>query len=671
MIMTAAAASPYSFVMRPVSIAGVEIPNRVVRTAHATGLAMGGAGEDFVAYHAGPARSGVGLTIFEAAAVHPNSVGRLRFEDDSNLGEYERAIRELRKYPMKLFQQLNHVGRAFMTPGGDPPWSSSSIPSPRITQSELSQRPLAITRTQIHDIIEHFARAAVRVVSAGIDGIEINAAHGYLIAQFLSPMTNRRTDEYGGSRENRARLLVEILTEMRAAIDEAVPVGVRMSADEMYPGGITPDEAFELARIVAGAGLADYLNFSLGSPLNVTKVIGGMEEPLGYELPWTGPVARRMTVPTVVAGRITSLAQADEIVRNGIADMVSMVRAHIADPGLIAKSLAGEARRVRPCIGCNQGCVGAASSPYGRFGCTVNPTAGFEAVAAGRRARGATVLVVGGGPAGMEAARAAAANGDRVILCEAADTLGGQLRVARKAPFRSRMGDISDWLAAELPAVGVDVRLGTRVDAGYVRAQQADRVVVATGSVPRRDGFTIADPDHPIPGAGQSHVLMSWDAITDTGIRDARAVVYDDIGHHEAVSVAEALMARGCEVVFMSRLNRVMPLLEAARMETTVKRRLYSGPFEFAGDCRITCIGSDAVTVASLYGAPSRTVPAELVVLVGSNEPQRHLADELAGELDVSLVGDALGPRFLQLAILEGHRAGVDPCALPSSSRTF
>jgi 2,4-dienoyl-CoA reductase-like NADH-dependent reductase (Old Yellow Enzyme family) len=669
--MTAGATSPYNFVMRPISIAGVEIPNRVVRTAHATGLAMGGVGDDFVAYHEEPARSGVGLTIFEAAAVHPNSIGRLRFEDGSNLGEYERAIRKLRKYPMKLFQQLNHVGRAFMTPGGDPPWSSSSIPSPRIAQSELSQRPLAITRTQIQDLIEHFAQAAVRVVSAGIDGIEINAAHGYLIAQFLSPMTNRRTDEYGGSRENRARLLVEILTETRAAVEEAVPVGVRMSADEMYPGGITPDEAFELATIVTDAGLTDFLNFSLGSPMNVPKVIGGMEEPLGYELPWTGRVACRMKVPTVVAGRITSLAQADEIVRDGIADMVAMARAHIADPGLVAKSLAGEAHRVRPCIGCNQGCVGAASSPHGRFGCTVNPTAGFEAAAVRRPGRSATVLVVGGGPAGMEAARAAAINGDCVILCEASDTLGGQLLVARKAPFRSRMGDISDWLAAELPAVGVDVRLGTRVDAGYVRNQQVDRVVVATGSVPCRSGVTIADPDHPISGAAQSHVLMSWDAITDTGIRDARAVVYDDIGHHEAVSVAEALMARGCEVVFVSRLNRLMPLLEAARMETTVKRRLYSAPFEFAGDCRITGIGTDTVTVASMYGGPDRTVAAELVVLVGSNEPQRQLADELVGELDVSIVGDALGPRFLQLAILEGHRAGADPGALPSSSRTF
>ena len=458
---------------------------------------------------------------------------------------------------------------------------------------------------------------------------------------------------------------------MRDAIDRAVPVGIRVSADEMYPGGITPDEALALARIVADGGLADFVSVSLGSPMNVTKVIGGMEEPQGYELPWTGPVASRLAVPTLVAGRITSLAQADAIVRDGVADLVSMVRAHVADPELVAKSLAGQAHRVRPCIGCNQGCVGSGSSPYGRFGCAVNPTAGFEAVANGRRGGPASVLVVGGGPAGLEAARAAAASGDRVILCEQADSLGGQLRIARQAPSRSRMGDIADWLAGELPAVGVEVRLGTRVDAGYVRAQRVDRLIVATGSVPRADGFTIADPDRPIPGVGQPHVRSSWDAITDTAIRDARAVVYDDIGHHEAVSVAEALMARGCEVVFVSRLNRLMPLLEAARMETTVKKRLYSGPFEFIGDSRIARVGAGEVTVASMYGAPDRTVEAGLVVVVGGNEPQRRLADELAGELDVSLVGDALGPRFLQLAILEGYRAAVSPDALPSSSRAF
>jgi len=666
----------YPHLLRPIMVGDVQIPNRVVRTAHATGLALDGAGDDFVAYHAVPARSGVGLTIFEAAAVHPNSIGRLRFEDDRHLPGYARAIRALRKYPMRLFQQLNHVGRAFPTPAGDPPWSASAIPAPRIAHSDLSQLPLAITATQIEEVVDHFAHAAARVVSAGIDGIEINAAHGYFIAQFLSPMTNKRDDEYGGSRENRVRILVEILQAIRAATDDAVPVGIRISADEMYPGGITPDEACGIAATVDRAGLIDFLNVSIGSPMNVTKVIGGMEEPEGYELPWSSRVTGAVGVPTLVAGRIMSLRQADALVRDGTADMVSLVRAHIADPELMAKSLAGHPEQVRPCIGCNQGCVGAASSPHGRFGCTVNPTAGFEAVEAratsGRpSSHDATVLIVGGGPAGMEAARTAAAAGNRVVLCEATEALGGQLRIARQAPYRPRLGDIADWLEREVSRLGVKVELGTRVDGDYALSQGADRVIVATGSLPRIDGLTIADPDRLIVGIDRPHVVSSWRAITDGRLADVDAVVYDDIGHHEAVSAAEALLARGCAVTFVSRLNRLMPLLEAARMETTVKARLYAGRFSFVGDSRIDRIDDGLVTISSLYGGTSRALEADCVVIVGANVPQRSVADELTGRIDVTLVGDALGPRFLQLAILEGHRAASIPTLLPGSSRRF
>lgn len=664
----------YPNVLKPIKIGSVEIPNRIVRTAHATGLAMGGAGQDFVSYHAGPARSGVGVTIIEAAAVHPNSIGRLRFDTDAHLAEYADALRQLHAYPMKLFQQLNHVGRAFMTPNGDPPWSASSLGSPRIAHSELSQLPIAITAPQIDDLVEHFVRAASMVAAAGIDGIELNAAHGYLIAQFLSPATNQRTDDYGGGRENRVRLLVRLLREIRGAIGNAVPVGIRMSADEMFPGGITPAEASAIAQIVIDESLIDFLNVSLGSPMNVTKVIGGMEEPEGYELPWSSLVTRDAPVPTIVSGRILSLRHADELIRDGVADMVSMARAHIADPELVAKSLAGHPERVRPCIGCNQGCVGAASSPYGRFGCAVNPTAGFEAyalppppAATGRR----SVLVVGGGPAGMEAARAAAAQGDRVVLCEATDRLGGQLSIARNAPYRSEIGKIVDWFTNELDALKVDVRLGTEVDADYVLSDEPDLVVIATGSDPRRDGVTIADPSHPIIGAEQEHVVSSWDAMTNPRWADLAAVVYDDVGHHEAVSVVEALLARGCTVTMVSRLNRIMPLLESARMETTVKRRLHAERFDFLADSKISEIGSGTVLVDPIYGGPTRVLTAECVALVTSNRPRRALADELAGRANLALVGDALGPRFLQLAVLEGYRAVIDPTLLPTSSTWF
>jgi 2,4-dienoyl-CoA reductase-like NADH-dependent reductase (Old Yellow Enzyme family)/thioredoxin reductase len=665
----------YEHILRPIAIGSVEIPNRVVRTAHATGLTLGDdKRSDFVAYHAAAAGGGVGLTIIEAAAVHPTTQGRLRFENDLQMPEYSRALRDLRKYPMRLFQQLVHTGRAFMTPGGDPPWSASPIPSPRITHSELSQTPLAITQTQIDEVVNCFATAAGLVVEAGIDGVEINAAHGYFIAQFMSPHTNKRDDAYGGSRENRVRILLEILSAARRAIGAAIPLGVRLSADEVYPGGITAAEAGAIVELVNQSGLVDFVNVSLGSPMNVTKVIGGMEEPLGYELPYSAPVAKHADVPTIVAGRITSLEQADELVRTGVADLVAMTRSHIADPELVLKSTSGSARRVRPCIGCNQGCIGAASSPYSRFGCTVNPSAGFESVELDILARPhqpQRVLVIGGGPAGLEAARSAALQGDQVVLCEAGPALGGQLIVAQAAPTRERMGDFANWLAAEVQELGVDIRLDTTVTADLARNFESDRVIVATGSRPRNDGFTIADPDHPVRGLELAHVVSSWDAITDDSLADRRAFVYDDVGHHEAVSVAEALLARGCEVTFVTRLDRLMPLLEHARMETTVKQRLFSGPFEFIADAKVVEIRPDEVLIRSLYGTRDRAVPADLVVLVGSNVPMRGLADELNGTHDVTIVGDALGPRFLQLALLEGRRAAVAPELLPTTAYRF
>src|ERR1700751_1552690 len=209
----------YESVMAPITIGNVEIPNRVVRTAHATGLAMNADdGGDLAEYHSAAARSGVGLTIIEAASTHPTTTARIRFDDDSQLSVYSGMLRALRKSPMKVFQQLVHSGRAFMTPHGDPPWSASAVPSPRIAHAELSQTPLAITQGQIDEIVESFARAARRVVDAGIDGLEINAAHGYFIAQFMSPLTNKRTDGYGGSRHNRVRILTEILTAVRDEI---------------------------------------------------------------------------------------------------------------------------------------------------------------------------------------------------------------------------------------------------------------------------------------------------------------------------------------------------------------------------------------------------------------------------------------------------------------------
>jgi NADPH-dependent 2,4-dienoyl-CoA reductase/sulfur reductase-like enzyme len=335
-----------------------------------------------------------------------------------------------------------------------------------------------------------------------------------------------------------------------------------------------------------------------------------------------------------------------------------MVRALIADPELVSKSARGEESRVRPCIGCNQGCVGRYG---GHLGCTVNALVGREAKAPIRPAtERRRVVIVGGGPAGMESARVAAQRGHEVTLFEASAALGGQLRLARLSPLRGEMGEIADWLASELAQLGVDIHLGVAADATDVLNSEPDAVIVATGSRPRRDGYQIATPLSPIPGAGLPHVKTSWDVFVDGAGTARSAVVFDDVGHYEAIAVAEQLLNAGLHVTFVTRLPRIAPLLEPARMEGTVKRRLMPRDFDFVVDAGLLAIEPDKVVVGSLYGGRPRSVPADLVVMVGANLPARELADQLGGRVpQVELVGDALGPRFLQLAMADGFKAGA------------
>jgi NADPH-dependent 2,4-dienoyl-CoA reductase/sulfur reductase-like enzyme len=335
--------------------------------------------------------------------------------------------------------------------------------------------------------------------------------------------------------------------------------------------------------------------------------------------------------------------------------MVAMVRATIADPDIVAKAARGQEHLIRPCIGCNQGCVGRYG---GRLGCTVNAMVGSEArppaAPTGRR----RVVVAGGGPAGMESARVAAERGHDVILFEAASALGGQMRFARRSPLRSEMGEITDWLQLELARLGVDVRMGIKAGVDDIVRARPDVVIVATGSTPKRDGYQISSPLVHLPGADLPHVLTSWDILGGDSIRAATALVFDDVGHYEGVAAAEQLLEAGAHVTFVTRLPRLAPLLEPPRMEGTVKRRLMPRDFELLVDTGLVAIEPGTVVVASLYGGPSRRVAADIVVLVGANRPTRELADELAPHIPrIELVGDALAPRFLQRAIADGFMA--------------
>lgn len=644
-------------ILTPLRLGPVTVPNRIVRTAHGTGIGGGTMNDALIEYHAARAKGGVGLTVIEAAQVHRTFYPYFNAGAPGLVEGYRRLMERVRPHGMKVFQQLGHLGNEIPQADGTPPWSSSDT-----VGALLGIQSQPMTKRMIAELIDCYVAAAKDCEAGGLDGVEVHMAHGYLLQQFLSPLWNFRDDEYGGDFDNRVRLPLAVLEAVRATVAPRLAVGVRLSS-ELLPGGMGPEDVARVARLFESRGLVDYVNLTVGTDYNPHKVIGAMHEPAGYELPSDVPVKRALGVPVLVTGRFRTLEEADQVIGAGNADLVALTRAHIADPDLVRKTVEGRVEQVRPCIGCNHGCIGNLIA-FGRIGCTVNPAVGFEATLSEdlivKTAQPKTVLVVGGGPAGLEAARVAALKGHRVILAEASDDLGGALRIARRAPRRAGIGDIADWLAQEVYRQGVDVRLGTYVEAADVAAIAPDVVIVATGSSPRVDGRQHLSPGQPAAGMDGRHVISSHDLLLAPADRDLgqSALVFDDAGHYEAVAAAEALVARGLSVTFATGHGRFAPGLEPALSADPALERLAQGDFRLLTYARLVAVGEGRARLAHRYGGPDMDVPADTVVFVSHNACNRELVDALAdGAGRVLLAGDVQSPRYLQTAIREGHLA--------------
>lgn len=644
--------------LEPISIAGVEIPNRVVRTAHSTHFGSGGIVPSLIDYHVERARGGVGLTILEIAGVHPTCPSSICNFDDSVIEGYEQLMRAIRPHGMRVFQQLWHAGHNGVPIDGSPPWSSCDLPSP-----VLGMVPIAMSQFQIREMVEAFAAAAERCQRGGVDGVELHGSHGYLPQQFMSAMLNRREDEYGGSFENRMRFTVEVLAAIREQVGPGYPVGIRLSP-EIVEGGMTPEETARAASYLEERGLIDFLDVSMGGYFAFPKMIGGMFEPAGYELATSAPVTAAVKVPRIVTGRFRTLEEVSQVIAEGTADLVGMTRAHIADAAIVRKSREGREAEIRPCIGCNQGCVGMLLGPERRMGCTVNPYIGREGEVSDDRLPPAdvkrTVLVIGGGPAGMEAARVSRLRGHNVILAEAAPQLGGQVRIAALAPRHQGIGDYTLWQEAEIYRLGVDVRLSTYLDGGDADAFGADRIIVATGSSPRVDGVQMAIPARPMKGIEHPDAISSIDFFSGRhNSCPASAIVVDDVGHYEGIAVAEALIERGSDVTFVTRHKSFAHLLESALQPEPALQRLNRGSFRLHLRSHVDSFNGSEAVISDLNGGGTSTVRADWAVMVSHNRPAiEPFADLLGTRSDIAIVGDANSPRFLLRAIAEGNRAG-------------
>lgn len=645
-------------VFEPFTLKHLELRNRIVRTSQGAGFSVDGkVSDDTVAYTVARARGGMALIFTEPGAVHWSAPGNLNNTTDAVIPGLQRLSGAVHGEGALLFQQLIHYSAATVPLDGSAPWAASSVPYPG-----LGMLPLAMTKDMIDEVIEGCAAAARRTREGGLDGVELSGGHGYLFGNFLSPGSNHRTDDYGGPLENRMRMLFEALAAMRAAVGPDFVVGVRLSADAA-PGHTTMDDIAVVARQLEASGLVDYINMSYGGHYRRDVTMAATHEPRAHQAAVWRDVAASLTLPRILAGRVATLYDAERVLTSGIAQMVSMVRATIADPDVVLKGKAGRVADTRPCIYTNQACAGGLNA-RGRVSCTVNPAAGRERFwsddAIERTSDPRHVVVVGGGPGGMEAARVASLAGHRVTLLEQSDALGGQLRLAASSPLRSEITTLIPWYERMIGHQGVEIRLRTQATAASVLGLQPDLVVVATGAMPRRDGFQTWLPGLTLPGLDRIQLLTSWDVLCGAPLGD-KVLILDELGHYEPLDVAELVLAAGRKVHFVTRYATVAANLETrfdmiGRAHT---KYLLERDFDLYPRSVLLEVGPGQATIANVDAQHRPTfVEADTFVFLSGNVPQRQLFDELTDAgLRAKAIGDANGPRMLEAAILEGYLA--------------
>ena len=633
----------------PLAIGPVELPNRIVSTAHQTTLvARHLPTDDFVAYHAARARGGAGLVVLEATAVHPSGLltaHTLAGYSDSIVPAYRAVADAVKAHGTRLFVQLFHGGREQIASA---PRAPALAPSPVPTQ-RFHVEPRAARGSELEEIVAGYARAASLAAEGGLDGVEISAAHRYLIAQFFDPELNRRGDEWGEP----ARLLLAVVDAVRGAAN-GLALGVRLSADAAPARAV----ATELA------GRVDYVHVALGDSSTYLGSSGIVPPPPVTENAIAAYAPSfRIGVPLVATSRVVDPVEADRLVSDGTADAVGMTRALITDPDLPRKAREGNLDAVLRCIGCNA-CI-AHYHAGTAIACAQNPRTGRELTLprAERAPERRRVVVVGAGPAGLAAAAEAGATGHEVVLLERAARIGGQAALAGAAPAHAELARaLARNYERLLAEGGVDARLGVDADRDAVDELAPDAVVVATGARPYR-------PELELDGVEE---LQAWDVLRGASAAGRRVVVADWGGDPAGVAAAELLAGAGNEVTLaVASVAVAEGLHQYAR--ALYLERLYRAGVRIAHHLELVGAERGAVVFRNVFSRSEEIdLPAQVLVLALGRVPVDELGRELSAHgLSVAEVGDCLGPRSLEEAILEGTLAArwiSQPTAVTSPS---
>jgi dimethylglycine catabolism A len=641
----------------PIQVGRLTLKNRIYSSGHAEAMADNGRPtERLRRYHEAKARGGCALTIFGgSSSVHPSSPAaawkQIANHDDSVIAGYRTLADAVHQHGCLVFTQLTHLGRRAQS---DPETAGALLAPSQIPERVHREVPHELELEQIAELVGAFGEAARRCRDGGLDGIELSMAHNHLIDQFWSPRFNERVDEYGGSLENRMRFGFDVLREIRRQVGRDFVVGARISGDEFTPGGLSAHDMATIARRLAASGLLDFLSIIGGGAH--TYSLQAMAVPnMSFAPAVFVPLATAIKeaapgVAILHASRIVDPVQADGIVAAGQVDVVGMTRALIADPDLPRKAREGRFDDIRACVGANEGCIDRIYQGK-PVTCVQNPATGREAELGDVKpaATPQKVVIVGGGVAGLEAARMAALRGHRVLLLEKAAQLGGQVLLAMRGAARAEYAGIVRFLAGQIRKLEFDVRLGVEATVSMVLAEHPDAVIVATGSHP----YVPA-----IPGIDGKHVVTDREVLAGEAKLGPNVVVIDDVHTEQALSTAELLLDQARRVEVISPLFYVGQDIGVTSI-APLYARLYAKGVVLTPCSELRAVEGSAVIVANVFsGAERRIEGVDSVVLATGSRSTDSLYRALKGHVHaLYAAGDCVAPRGVHQAILDGTRA--------------